>query len=258
MKTVFLAPVLLAVTLSSDFDQERARALTTRWFDARGAILMEELSGLGRHFAKRAAQHYLLLSEFGHSKGLEPCDIYPLGPLTIRGFPLLTGSSHLVAEIILATTLSLAACGLFHGIAARRLAAGTASRALIFLVGFSGSIFYQFVCGGALSFLLLMLLWSGLERNPFGLAWIATFLLPLCRAIGMSSVLLICWYWPTHHQFCCLGRWRWLHLEHERLESGLTGSSLKVPRPSYALITAPPFGIGLYFLLIRSGKVMVH
>ena len=247
-KIVYLAAVCLAVRFWPDFDEEKSNEINARWFDsASGRSPPEVPTGIRRHFATWDAEHYLFLSEAGYSEGEKSCAFYPLWPLVIRWFSVLTGGSHLIGGMVLANLFSLAAWTIFYHVAARRFGETVAFWALVFLIVFPGSLFYQFIYSESLFFLLLMLLWLGLERNRYGLAWIAAFLLPLTRGVGVFSVLPIGWQWLMRRRWRWLEKWQWLDAERQRLRSG---DSVDVRWPAYTIMAAPPLGLTLYFALL--------
>jgi hypothetical protein len=96
--------------------------------------------------------------------------------------------------LILANVFSLAAWWLFYLLVERRFGAKAAAVALMLLLLFPGSLFFQFIYSESLFFLLLMLLWLGLERNRPSLVLCCAFLLPLTRAIGVFCLLPIAWH----------------------------------------------------------------
>jgi len=95
-----------------------------------------------------------------------------------------------------------------------------------------------------------MLLWCGLERKRYGLAWAAAFLLPLTRGVGVFSVLPIAWHCLMHGQWSWLERWRWLDAERERLADD-SGANHQVARwQACALMAAPALGLAACFALM--------
>jgi hypothetical protein len=247
-KSAYLAVVLAAVVYWPDFDQDRAYAVSAQWFDASGAALTEEGAGLGRHFATWDAQHYLWLSAVGYGRDVKSCAFYPLWPLTLRGLSVFTGGNRLIAGMVLANVLSLAAWVLFYQVTARRFGESVALWALVFLVIFPGSLFYQFIYSEPLFFLLTMLLWFGLERRRYGLAWIAAFFLPLSRAVGVFSVLPIAWRWLLDRPWPA--RWRWAEAERKRLRGDAAVDSDGADWRGTALLAAAPLGLAAYFGLM--------
>ncbi len=145
------------------------------------------------HFATWDAAHYLYLSEVGYHHDVPSCAFYPLWPLLVRWCAPLAGGSHLIAGLVLSNLFSLAAWAIFYQRVRRRWGKSVAGWALVFLVVFPGSLFFQFLYSESLFFLLVMLLWWGLEERRWGLAWGAALLLPLTRAVGVFAVLPIGW-----------------------------------------------------------------
>jgi len=121
------------------------------------------------HFASWDAEHYLFIAAHGYEAGAGRCAFYPLFPLTIQYFAMITGGSQLVAGMILANVFSLAGWFIFFTIVCRRFGEFTARLAVILLIAFPGSLFFQFIYTESLFFLLLMLLLLGLQETAFGL-----------------------------------------------------------------------------------------
>ena len=147
----------------------------------------------GSHFGTWDAAHYLYLSEIGYHHDVASCAFYPLWPMLVRWTAPLAGGSHLIAGLVLSNLFSLAAWAIFYQRVRQRWGPSVAGRALVFLVVFPGSLFFQFLYSESLFFLLVMLLWWGLEERRWGLAWGAALLLPLTRAVGVFAVLPIGW-----------------------------------------------------------------
>ncbi len=202
------------------------------------------------HLATWDGAHYLYLSEVGYEKGAPSCAFYPLWPLAIRACSVLTGGSHLVAGLVLANVFALGAWCIFYDITVRRFGETVASWALVLLIAFPGSLFYQFIYSESLFLLLAMLLWLGMERNCYPLAWIAAFLLPLTRGVGVFSVLPIGWHWLMRRRWNWLDRWRWLGRERQRMRSDRFGHRLGARWASTALLVAPVLGWVMYLGLM--------
>jgi hypothetical protein len=100
----------------------------------------------------------------------------------------------LIAGLVLANILSAAGCLLFFSLAGNRFGAPAAKLALLFLLAFPGSLFFQFVYSEPLFFFLVMLLWWGLERRCHGVAAAGAFLLPLARSVGVFALLPLAWH----------------------------------------------------------------
>jgi Mannosyltransferase (PIG-V) len=150
------------------------------------------------HCSSWDAAHYLFIAANGYEAGDSRCAFYPLFPLTIRYFSIITGGSQLVAGMILANLFSLAGWFIFFSMVRRRFGESTAKMALILLVAFPGALFFQFVYTESLFFLLLMLLLLGLQENCFWLAFASSFLLPLTRAVGIFCLFPLLWDLMTH------------------------------------------------------------
>ena len=146
------------------------------------------------HFAGWDAGYYLILSESGYRAGDSACAFYPLWPLLIRWFSPVMGGSCLISGLFLANVFSLAGGCVFFRIVSQRLGPVAARWSLVFLLAFPGALFFQFVYSEALFFLLLMLLWLGLEQDRQGLACLAALLLPFSRGVGVFAVLPIGWH----------------------------------------------------------------
>jgi hypothetical protein len=159
--------------------------------------------------------------------------------------------------MLLANVLSLAAWIIFHQIVARRFGEAVAHWALVLLIAFPGSLFYQFIYSEPLFFLLLMLLWMGLERNSVSLAWIGASLLPLSRPVGIFCLLPIAWYLLMKRPPGWMFRFHWVDSERQRIVSvrGNTAERFVNTNRSlsaYALLLAPLMGWGAYFAFMWS------
>ncbi len=253
VKAGYFALLVSALWLWRDFDESRSSSIREGWFPATEARWLEwQQAGFARHFTTWDAAHYLVLSEAGYFKGLKACVFYPLWPLLIRLLSDGTGVSKLIGGMVLANLFSLAGWTLFWCIAGRRFGEAVATWALVFLVVFPGSLFYQFVYTEPLFFLLTMLLWFGLESKRYGLAWVAAFLLPLSRAVGVLVLLPILWHVLMHGRWGVLSRSRWLSEERTREKDEMAVDVAKVPGAGPAiLITAPFLGWATYFCLMR-------
>jgi mannosyltransferase PIG-V len=248
IKIGYLTFTCVAAKLWADFDEDTFSAVRAKWFDASAHSLEDGGYGLSRHFTTWDAAHYLYLSEVGYSRGVKSCAFYPLWPLMIECFTVLTGGSHIIGGMVLANIFSLVAWTVFYQVVARRFEKAVALWALAFLIAFPGSLFYQFVYSEPLFFLLVTLLWFGLEHNRFGLAWIAALLLPLSRGVGIFSLLPIVWYWLMRRPCGWLEKWRWLDAERKRLRTDPAVNA--EPWRGYILMAAPLLGLALVFFLM--------
>jgi hypothetical protein len=171
--------VLTALLIQPSMNLASFRSVNQRWPRAGEPTFAS-------HFATWDTAHYLNLSEVGYSRGEPSCAFYPFWPLLVRWLSFLTGGSHLVAGLLLANACSLAAWILFHRLVARRWGNTAAHWSLAFLILFPGSLFFQFHYTEGLFLLLTMALWWGLETQRHAWGFLAAFLLPLTRAVGVS------------------------------------------------------------------------
>lgn len=200
-KAGYFLLLVCALAFRSDYDESRAARIREVWFPPmQGQWLERQQTGFQRHFATWDAAHYLVLSEAGYSKELRSCAFYPLWPWTIRMGVQVSGASPVVVGMVLANVLSVVGCWLFWRNTAGRFGEPVANWALVYLVLFPGSLFSHFIYSEPQFFLLLMVLWKGLEARDYGTALSAAFLLPLSRAIGLFTILPILLH--------AWGRWR--------------------------------------------------
>ncbi len=192
VKLVYLAGISAAVWRWPDFNAERAARIGEHWFPAGWAPGTR--GEIARHFATWDAEHYLYLSAAGYRPEARSRAFYPLWPLAIRAGTAVTGLGPEVVGLALANLFSLAGWLLFHRAAARRFGERTADVALALLVAFPGALFFQFIYSESLFFLLIMILWWGLERRRYGPAGVAAFLAPLTRGVGAFAVLPLAWH----------------------------------------------------------------
>jgi hypothetical protein len=89
---------------------------------------------------------------------------------------------------------SLAAFVILFRIAAERYGSAAAVWAILLLMLFPGSLFFQFIYTESLFLLLLMLLCLALEWENHSLALVSAFLLPLTKAIGVFCVFPLLWH----------------------------------------------------------------
>jgi hypothetical protein len=195
LKLVYLSLVAFTAWGWGDYDEAALKAIDAQWFDQNGGgwSLAKNVAPLARHFATWDSEHYLYLSQDGYGAGVKSCAFYPLWPLIVRWTAPLAGGNHLIGGLVVSNLCSLAAWVLFYERVRRRWGASAAGWALLLLVLFPGSLFFQFLYSESLFILLVMLLWWGLEERRWGLAWVAASLLPLTRAVGLFAVLPIAW-----------------------------------------------------------------
>jgi hypothetical protein len=184
-KTEYFVALVTALLLWGDLAE--FMRLPQRWAPKGGP-------SFASHFTGWDAGYYLSLSEQGYRAGDSACAFNPLWPFLVRWFSPLAGGSHLIAGLVLANILSVAGCLLFFSVAVNRFGAAAARLALLFLLAFPGSLFFQFVYSEPLFLFLVMSLWWGLERRRYGVAAAAAFLLPLARNVGVFALLPLGWH----------------------------------------------------------------
>ncbi len=243
-KLAYFACLFVALTCWRDFDTTRAEQIQRGWFvedwppESRGPW--------AKHFATWDAEHYLYLSANGYDAGVRSIAFYPLWPLGLRAFHAATGLPRELGGVLLANLFSVVGLVMFHRLSARRYGERTADLAVGLLLVFPGSLFVQFVYSESLFFLLVMVLWWGLERGCYVTAWVAAFLSPLARGVGVFGLLPLGWHWLMTRRWTWLDRWNWLERERNAAPKGVGVSSLW---PS-ALLLAPLCGWGLYLGLM--------
>lgn len=243
-KAAYLAMVFGALLLWGEMDEPRFRGVMMRWPREGGPVFAS-------HFATWDGAHYLFLSEEGYRPSAPSNAFYPLYPLLMRWGSVLTGGNHLIAGLALANLCSLTGWVLFYELTRRRFGVETALWALALLLVFPGSLFYQFVYTEGLFFLLLMLLWMGLERQRYGWAWTAAFLLPMTRAIGLFSMLPIAWHLATCRPLAWMRRWGCHHGDIQ-VREGAGAEARDSNLRNYGLLLAPLAGWAVYLGLMAA------
>jgi hypothetical protein len=205
VKLVYWAILLFSIDRWQDYESSVATRIHQVWFPEGWP---PEIRGKwSQHFATWDADHYLYLSAEGYGEPARSIAFYPLWPLLIRAVARVTGLSHIFAGLLMANFCSIAGWLLFHRITAERFNERTADYALTCLIVFPGSLFFQFIYTESLFFLLLMGLWWGMENRRHDIAWIAAFLAPLTRGVGLFAVLPIGWYWLSTRPWSWLPQW---------------------------------------------------
>jgi hypothetical protein len=220
-----LGLVYIALKSVPDLDKEKYDQVMLHWPLDRGPEFASHLSTWD-------GAHYLLLSSQGYAAGLKSCAFYPLWPLLIRWSSILFGGNHLIAGIALANLLSVMAWTAFYHITATRFGEVVARRALVLLVVFPGALFYQGIYSESLFFLLVMLMWCGLEWGWLRVAWWAAFFLPLVRGVGVFGLLPIVWYCVTKQPWCWFDRQGKCEIEFREAGAGSSLWRNLVPIPA--------------------------
>jgi len=187
IKVAYLLLIMLAAYTFPEYNTDSAMRAMMRWPQNGEPVFAS-------HFATWDSAHYLYLSEVGYKHGEPSCAFYPLWPIAIRNFSMVTGGNDVLSAMILANLFSCIAWAIFYFLVRDRFGTKTAQWALILLILFPGSLFFQFAYTESLFFLLLMILWWGLEKDRPMLIGVSSFLLPMTRAIGIFCILPIFWH----------------------------------------------------------------
>ena len=262
-KISYLALIWVALFFFENMDVQKYHNVMAHWPRNSEPIFAS-------HFATWDTAHYLFLSEVGYSAGAPACAFYPLWPLLTKAFSVFTGGSHLLSGLILANLFSLVAFVVFYRTMTERYGKEAAKLALLFLLVFPGSLFFQFHYTESLFFLLLMWLWSSLGKKNYGWAWIMAFLLPMTRAIGLFCLFPIAWHLLTHEPPAFLVRFlkphpRWTQFlfgaERSAFEVSVPVSPIQDGKPlqakrAWLLLSAPLIGWGCYlaFMTANTGN----
>jgi hypothetical protein len=138
--------------------------------------------------------HYLVLSTKGYEAGSFSSAFYPLWPAIILSATRFTLGDPLLVSLILSNIFSLAAFRLFYLLVQNRYGAVVARDSLVLLLAFPGALFFSFPYTESLYLLLVMSFFWGLERNRFWWVFIAGFLMPLAKAIGVFVLIPLAWH----------------------------------------------------------------
>lgn len=190
LKIVYILIITLAVYFFPSLDESVFNRVHQHWPRDGGPVF-------ATHFATWDAAHYLYLSEEGYKTGMPSCAFYPLWPIMIKCGAIFFRGNHLISGIFLSNLFSIIGWCVFYKNTKVRFGERIAKSSLILLILFPGSLFYQFIYSESLFFLLLMLLWNGLEKKNIYLIFISSFLLPLTRAIGIFCLLPILYFLIT-------------------------------------------------------------
>ncbi len=193
LKIVYILIITLAVYFFPSLDESVFNRVHQHWPRDGGPVF-------ATHFATWDAAHYLYLSEEGYKTGMPSCAFYPLWPIMIKCGAIFFRGNHLISGIFLSNLFSIIGWCVFYKNTKVRFGERIAKSSLILLILFPGSLFYQFIYSESLFFLLLMLLWNGLEKKNIYLIFISSFLLPLTRAIGIFCLLPIFYFLITQQK----------------------------------------------------------
>lgn len=145
------------------------------------------------HWSTWDAPHYLKLAREGYQTGQPRCAFYPLWPgllaLALKASP----DWPVTAAMLLANAVSTAGAWLFFLFVRRQAGIATAKWALVCLLLYPGSLFFQFPYSEGLFLVGLMGLLLAVEEESVWLAALCASLLPLSRASGQFVVLPLLW-----------------------------------------------------------------
>jgi len=149
--------------------------------------------GVLSHLTTFDGYFYLTISQFGYHANQPETAFYPLWPLLIRWFSHLTNGNPAIVGLILANFFSLIGWVAFYALVRERWGTSVAKWALVWLIMFPGSLFYQFLYSENVFLVAIIGLWWALEHRIWHIAIPLAFLLPLTRAIGVFCVVPIVW-----------------------------------------------------------------
>jgi len=235
-KTVYILLIVIVLRIFPDPDFIQSAAIYKHWPREGGFVFSS-------HFATWDTAHYLYLSEIGYAKTRSSCAFFPLWPILVRYFSVITSSNHLISGLLLSNIFSLVAWFMFHSNVAKQLGESVANWSLVFLALFPGSLFYQFHYTESLFFLLIMVLWWGLEEKRYGWAWIGALCLPLTRGVGVFAVLPIAAHALKHTI-------NWRNQQVFNRNSTDRHQIITFPIRPVLLLTAPLIGWAGYLILI--------
>lgn len=150
--------------------------------------------GLAERFMTWDGEHYLYLSANGYKADSMSDAFYPLWPALIGAGAKLTSGHALIVALFLSNLFSFVAWLLLYQLVARIHGKECAHCALLLLIAYPGSLFFQFPYSESLFLLLIVLFFMGIFREKFRLVALTGFLLPLTRAVGVFSLLPLGWY----------------------------------------------------------------
>jgi hypothetical protein len=217
-KVLYITILLLFVWNSDDY-------FTQENYYSKVGFMPGVSGGIQRYFSTWDTAHYLSISEYGYKKDSPSCAFYPLWPLTARAFSLITGYNQLLSGLILANILSLLGMIIFFIKIREQYTYEVAKYAVVYIITFPGSLFYQFHYTESMFLFLIMVLWYSLDKKQYIIAWIVSFLLPATRAIGLFCLLPITWHLltkePSKYMVRMIKTIPWIYLK-EDIKSNVT------------------------------------
>jgi len=226
------------------------------------------------HFIPYDGCFYLSISESGYHTGTRDCAFYPLWPGLLKLASITSGGHSLAAGLILANALSTLAWLLLYNFVLKRWGPKVGKWALIFLIAYPGSLFCQFLYSESLFLFLILVLWWGLERESFALAFWAALLLPITRPVGVFCIIPIFYHLMNVIPPQWLKKWTNLHtlfvppdvLAKRETDAGIgsdrsalsdqKAAPRQAPRWQWALLLAPLLGWVCYlaFMFYTTGN----
>lgn len=139
-------------------------------------------------------QHYLFLSQEGYKPNMASTAFYPMVPLLLKVGGALFGGRPVVGGLILLNLMTGFGYYIFFAFVRGRYGEDIAETTLLLLMAYPGAMFFQFIYSEAPFLFFVSLFFYGLQRDNLRLAAGASFFLPLCRAMGVFSLLPFAWY----------------------------------------------------------------
>jgi hypothetical protein len=136
---------------------------------------------------------FLAIAEHGYASNAGTAAFYPLYPGLVAVLGRILGDHFLLAGLLVSLAACLASFVLLHRLAASRLGAEGARRAVVYLALFPMSLFLQAVYSESLFLALALATFLLAERNRFAWASVACGLALLTRPIGVALVLALVW-----------------------------------------------------------------
>jgi len=140
------------------------------------------------------AGYCLQISKYGYNDKSSLCAFYPLWPGLIYAFSALFHCKQVIVGLWLSNILSVAGLWLFGKLILEEYGQQISRYSLCFLLAFPGAFFFCIPYTESLFFLLVMLVFHALHKERWSVLVVATFLLPLTRAVGIFVLVPLGWF----------------------------------------------------------------